>query len=813
MASQQFETSSLPSRVVFGSGALAHLNNHLARLKATRVVVVTTPGRQEMASTVGAQLGTGCVGLLDIAREHVPRSAVEAGRKEVQRVDADCIVTIGGGSATGLGKAIALTRDLQFVAIPTTYAGSEMTAVYGISDDGRKQTGRDERVRPSLVIYDPELTLELPLAASISSLFNATAHAVSALYGSQRDPITPLIAEEAIAVLSSSISQLPERTSELHVRELALFGACLAGSCLSTTVLGLHHRLCHVLGGSFGTPHSQTHTVVLPYVVDFFRDAAPDATEAIGRALGVDDPAACLFDLAESVHAPTDLRSLGLRPDDLERVVQLALQTKIPSPRVVDPDNLSELLIAAFHGRRPADASSRSHSVLPPNDSSAISSFPRPPATPNMVLPEKTLRGFGAHHESEAIVGALPRDQNNPRHVPFGLYTEQINTTAFSAPRQSSKRSLLYRIRPSVNAAEFIRLQHAGMASGGRKVDPSLVRWKNLPLSTSADFVDGLVTMGGHGTNGSSPGYAIHRFAANTSMTDRAFTSADGELLIVPELGAMTIHTEMGSFSLSPGEICLIPRGIRIRVELIAAAAFGSIFEIFQTSFRLPDRGPMGSNGLADERHFEAPVAQFEDRVCPRYQIVTKYGGQLFESTQAHSPFDVVAWHGNLCPYKYALDNFCPVSNVSFDHPDPSIYTLLTCRRLDGTAIGALVVFPTRRENTEHTLRLPYFHRNAATEYNGIILRAGQDTAAAPWLSPAMTAHGPSPESYAQAIGATDEKSDATKNISSQSQCFYQFESSLPFAQSDWARRAENRDSGWLKRRAGFPARFDPNAP
>jgi homogentisate 1,2-dioxygenase len=288
------------------------------------------------------------------------------------------------------------------------------------------------------------------------------------------------------------------------------------------------------------------------------------------------------------------------------------------------------------------------------------------------------LPGWGNHHVSEAVAGALPVGRNSPQRVPFGLYAEQVSGTAFTVPRRENARSWLYRLRPSAAHPPFRPYARETLIASGLVATPNRLRWNPLPAAKAGvDFVDGLITVAANGDIDAGTGCAVHLYAVSASMINRAFFSTDGEMLILPQQGRLRIVTEMGVLDVAPLQFALIPRGVRFRVELPDGAASGYVCENHGALFRLPDLGPIGSNGLANARDFEAPVAAFEDVERPT-QVVQKYGGTLWESELDHSPFDVVAWHGNLAPYRYDLTRFNTIGTVSYDHPDPSIFTVLT---------------------------------------------------------------------------------------------------------------------------------------
>ncbi|MGA7617310.1 MAG: homogentisate 1,2-dioxygenase [Thermoanaerobaculia bacterium] len=332
--------------------------------------------------------------------------------------------------------------------------------------------------------------------------------------------------------------------------------------------------------------------------------------------------------------------------------------------------------------------------------------------------------GFGNELSTTAVDGALPLDQNSPQRAPLGLYAEQLSGTPFTAPRHLNRRSWLYRIRPSAVHPPYTPVPEGAFPARFDEIDapPNQLRWDPLPLPDGpADFLDGLFTICGNGDPAMTSGSAVHVYAANRSMQDRCFYDADGELLIVPQLGAVRLFTELGILEIAPGEIALVPRGIKFRVELLEQAARGYVCENFGQLFRLPDLGPIGANGLADPRHFQAPVAAFEDRDGP-FEVVAKFLGKLWRSEYDHSPLDVVSWHGSYVPYKYDLARFNAINTASFDHPDPSIFTVLTSpSEIPGTANVDFVIFPPRWLVAEHTFRPPYFHRNFMNEYMGLV--------------------------------------------------------------------------------------------
>jgi len=369
--------------------------------------------------------------------------------------------------------------------------------------------------------------------------------------------------------------------------------------------------------------------------------------------------------------------------------------------------------------------------------------------------------GFGNEFATEAVAGALPQGQNSPQRAPLGLYAEQLSGTAFTAPRAQNRRSWLYRIRPSSQHPPFTPLANTRIVSDFHAMPPTppnQLRWDPLPLPLPAsptDFVDGLVTMAGNGSAETMNGCAIHVYAANASM-QRCFYSADGELLIVPQQGRLSLATELGVIELEPQEIAVIPRGVRFRVGLPDGQARGYVCENFGTAFRLPDMGPIGSNGLANSRDFLTPHAAYEDSDAP-CELVAKFGGHLWRTELAHSPLDVVAWHGNYAPYKYDLRRFNTIGSISYDHPDPSIFLVLQAPS-ENPLFGNIdfAIFPPRWLAAENTFRPPWFHRNVASEFMGLI-HGVYDAKAAGFvpggasLHNCMSGHGPDAQTFDKA--------------------------------------------------------------
>ena len=374
--------------------------------------------------------------------------------------------------------------------------------------------------------------------------------------------------------------------------------------------------------------------------------------------------------------------------------------------------------------------------------------------------------GFGNEFATEALPGALPVGQNSPQRAPYGLYAEQISGSAFTAPRGANRRTWTYRIRPAAMHDPFRRIDNGRIVSvfGDVATPPNQLRWDPLPLPDAAtDFVDGLVTMAGNGDPAAMAGCAIHLYAANRSMANRFFYDADGELLILPQQGRLRIATELGRLDVAPLEIAVIPRGIRFRVELpdanSANPARGYVCENYGAPLRLPDLGVIGSNGLANPRDFLTPHAWYEDREGT-FELVGKFMGNLWSAALGHSPLDVVAWHGNFVPYKYDLRRFNTIGSISYDHPDPSIFLVLQSQS-DTPGVDSIdfVIFPPRILAMEHTFRPPWFHRNVASEFMGLIhgvydAKAEGFLPGGASLHNCMSGHGPDAETFEKASAA-----------------------------------------------------------
>lgn len=351
---KSFVYNGQPSRVVFGAGSLQHLLREIELLGATKALVLSTPEQRKSAEMIADLLGTRAAGVFDRAVMHVPIETAREAREVANRLGADCAVAIGGGSTTGLGKAIALDSGLPILAIPTTYAGSEMTPIYGITEAGIKKTGKDARVLPRTTIYDPELSAGLPVGMSITSGINAIAHAAEGLYATDSNPVMNLMAKEGIAAMGRALPIIKKTPNDMQARSDALYGTWLCGMVLGNVGMALHHKLCHTLGGSFNLPHAETHTIVLPHALAYNAAAAPQAMQVIADALGKKNAAQAVFDLARDNGAPVALRDIGMKEADLDKACDIAMQNQYDNPRPLERAAIRQLFQDAFEGTRPA---------------------------------------------------------------------------------------------------------------------------------------------------------------------------------------------------------------------------------------------------------------------------------------------------------------------------------------------------------------------------------------------------------------------------------------------------------------------------
>jgi homogentisate 1,2-dioxygenase len=424
--------------------------------------------------------------------------------------------------------------------------------------------------------------------------------------------------------------------------------------------------------------------------------------------------------------------------------------------------------------------------------------------------------GFGNSFATEAVPGTLPAGRNAPQKVAHGLYAEQLSGTAFTAPRSENRRSWLYRIRPAAMHGTFAPFDQPRFHNdfGDGPVTPDQLRWNPLPMPeapASADFVDGLFTMAGNGSPAALHGVGIHLYAANRDMQGRYFYDADGELLIVPQQGRLRIATELGVLELEPQEIAVIPRGVRFAVTLPDGAARGYVCENFGAQLRLPDLGPIGSNGLANPRDFLAPCAAYEDEEGD-FELIAKFQGHLWRARIGHSPLDVIGWHGNYAPYKYDLRRFNAIGSISFDHPDPSIFLVLTSPS-DTHGVGNMdfVIFPPRWLVAQDTFRPPWFHRNVASEFMGLV--HGAYDAKAEGFAPGgaslhncMTGHGPDAATFEKASSADLSKPDVIADTMA-----FMFEARAVIRPTRQALDAAHRQRDYQACWAGLQRHFDPS--
>ncbi len=431
--------------------------------------------------------------------------------------------------------------------------------------------------------------------------------------------------------------------------------------------------------------------------------------------------------------------------------------------------------------------------------------------------------GFGNEYATEAVPGALPRGRNSPQRAPFDLYPELVSGTAFTAPRHTGRRSWLYRRQPSVVSGRYAPYAQPLWATGADRamaVPPEPMRWHPIPFEASADttdFVDGMHTLAANGDAEMHAGVAAHVYLAGRSMTRRAFVNADGEMLLVPQQGRLLITTEMGMLEVKPGEIAVLPRGVAFKVALPdseagAGPSRGYVCENYGAQFRLPELGPIGSNGLANARDFLAPVAAFEDGAeGDGYEIVKKFGGRFWRAPTRQSPFNVVAWHGNLAPVKYDTANFMTIGSISFDHPDPSIFTVLTSPSdTPGTANCDFVIFPPRWLVMEDTFRPPWYHRNLMSEFMGLVY--GQYDAKPGGFKPGgaslhnpMVPHGPDEEAFDKASHASLQPHKLDHTLA------FMFESRYRFIPTPFALRSPALDDDYADCWAGLKDQFENN--
>jgi homogentisate 1,2-dioxygenase len=779
------DAGAMGPEAIHARDGIARLAERLAALGTRRLLVLCSPSRRFVDRVIEGLGGAFACAVFDGARVHVPAEVVEAAERALAEARADTVLAVGGGSAIGLGKALRLRHDLRFAVVPTTYCGSEVTSIWGLTRGQEKTTGRDPRVRPDVVLYDAGLTAGLPIGLTVQSLMNALAHPVSALSTGSLAGEARAEAVATVAALVRVMEDLLLAPRDPNAREAALRAAAAGALAIERGKGGQQHAAAHYLGGALGLEHAALHSLLLPQFLVLLRARQPDLVAELERATDGQGLEGQLHDLLTRAGAPTSLEALGVD----EAVTRRLLDAR--------PDLPAEMVLGAQRGLRPSAAR------------------PEPAPPPLALRAAAGGWGFGNTLESEALAGALPRQQNSPRRTPFGLYAEQVNGSGFTAHRSDNRRTWLYRIRPSSQRRPFAPLAHErfGAAFAGRPPEINLTGWAPLPLPAEPrDFIDGLVTVAGAGAPGLRRGCAIHLYCANRDMDRRAFYDADGDLLLVPEQGALTVLTELGPLLVAPGQIALLPRGLLFSVRLQGPIARGYLAESFGRAFQLPERGPVGANGLADARHFQAPAAWYEDRLAPDFRVVAKLGGGLHQASCDHSPFDVVAWHGNHLPFRYDLGDFSPVGSVRFDHPDPSIYTVVSAP-LDeaGAHTLDLIVFPPRWEVSAGTFRPPFFHRNPVSEVNGIIREPA--AAGSPFvpgccfITPALTAHGPGTRAVDRARTQPDGEADRPQPPSTDS-LWFQLETILPLSLTPWAE--EHRLPGWPATWGSHRSRFTP---
>jgi len=941
---------------IFQRDGLGRLAQRLAELGTKRVLVISQPSRR-FVDEITTALERFKPQVFDGARVHVPAEVVDAAAARLVETGADTIVTVGGGSAVGLGKALRLAHEVRFAAVPATYAGSEMTTMYGITRGRDKQTARADKVRPDIILYDVSLTRDMPITLTVQSLVNALAHVISVVSTGFEDKDAALA---GAAIVVRAIEDLLLAPRDLVAREHALRGASACAAAFDRGKPGAQHALAHVLGGALSVEHAPLHAVLLPHFIAHLRSTSAQVVADLELAIDRPDLDAYMYDLLVRASAPVSLDALGISADSV--TVALAARPDLPDQIARDaqhglrppgrggridvgsephallagpPPDRARRVVLALHGRgaqaggivrrmreivghdaetsvvglRAEHGAERWYAVrygeagagtdpevaraiarveaalaaLPVTvvlagfsqgaclalevaarrannvaaviapygarighpsewqarrgelaglpvlvgvaeqdkyisradldatiawfrDSGAIVDDISGPGDRHEITLRQRMRarelilgarrqggvGFGNTLTSEALPDSLPAIQNTPRLPPYGLYPEQLNGTGFTAARAENQRTWLYRVRPSAQRRAFVPLAEPELAA---RFDgaPEINLCGFAPLSIpddQRDFVDGLVTLCGAGSPTLRRGYAFYLYAANRSMDARAFYSADGDLLIIPERGTLTLATELGALVVAPGHIAIVPRGIAFSVILHETHARGYVAEAFGRHFRLPERGLVGANSLADARHFRAPAAWFEDRLAPDTRIVAKLGGRLHEASQDHSPFDVVAWHGNYAPWVYDLDAFSPIGNTRFDHGDPSAHTVVSAP-LDeqGTHTLDLVVFAPRWDATTNTFRPPFFHRNPIAEINGIVREnAPQGSPFRPgccFITPSLTAHGVSGRAIERSRKLTDAEADQPVRLGDG--LWFQLESALSPVLAPWA--------------------------
>ncbi|MFI8997450.1 maleylacetate reductase and hydroxyquinol 1,2-dioxygenase domain-containing protein [Streptomyces sp. NPDC053542] len=597
-----FTYSSHAARVVFGAGTLSRLPEEVARLGATRVLVLTTPGRTDLARRTREILGTAAAGEFTGAAMHTPVDVTERAVAVARELAADCVVAVGGGSTTGLAKAVALRTGLPQVVVPTTYAGSEVTPVLGETENGVKTTRSAPEIRPGTVLYDVDLTLGLPVPVSVTSGINALAHAVEALYAPETDPVTDQLALRAIELLAGALPRIVADPADREARADALEAAWLAGTCLGSVGMGLHHKLCHTLGGSFGLPHAPTHTVVLPYAMAYNAPAAPDAMRRIARALGAADAPTAVHDLIRRLGAPTSLAELGLVEGDLARAVELATATPYPNPREVTADGIAHLLADAFAGRRPAPASPLADS-LHTLEQQVVAGFEgAPDARVRQLLTDLTrrLHGFVA--------------DNDLTDAEWRYAIDFLTRTGQQCSDTRQEFILLSDTLGISSAVDLLTNSRTAESTPSAVLGPFYVEGPP-PLPDGADLAEGL------------PGTPMY---ASVRITDLEGKPLAGAVADVWQ------SNEDGYYDVQLPDLDAPQLRARFRADDEGRIRFRSILP---SEYPIPDDGPVGQMLTAVGRHpYRAPHIHFMISAPGRRTLVT----QLFVAGGAYIDADCV---------------------------------------------------------------------------------------------------------------------------------------------------------------------------
>ncbi|MGI5467080.1 maleylacetate reductase and hydroxyquinol 1,2-dioxygenase domain-containing protein [Streptomyces sp. CA-132043] len=591
-----------PTRVVFGAGTIGRLPEELSRLGATRALVLSTPGRADLARRVGELLGPAAVGEFTGAAMHTPVEVTEQALAVVRESAADCLVAAGGGSTTGLAKALAVRTGLPQVVVPTTYAGSEATAVLGETENGVKTTRSAPEIRPGTVLYDVDLTLGLPVPVSVTSGINAMAHAVEALYAPETDPVTDQLALRAIELLAGALPRIAAESADRAARADALEAAWLAGTCLGSVGMGLHHKLCHTLGGSFGLPHAPTHTVVLPYAMAHNAPAAPDAMRRIARALGAADAPSAIHDLVRRLGAPTSLAELGLDRAALPRAAELATATPYPNPRAATREGIERLLADAFEGRRPAPAEPLADSLHTLLAQVTASLDGAPDARVRQLLTDLTrrLHGFVA--------------DNDLSDAEWRYAIDFLTRTGQQCSDTRQEFILLSDTLGISSAVDLLTNSRTAESTPSAVLGPFYVDGPPL-LPDGADLAEGL------------PGTPMY---ASVRVTD-----LDGK----PLAGAVADvwqSNEDGYYDVQLPDLDGPQLRARFHADDEGRIRFRSILP---SEYPVPDDGPVGQMLAAVGRHpYRAPHVHFMISAPGRHTLVT----QLFVAGGAHIDDDTV---------------------------------------------------------------------------------------------------------------------------------------------------------------------------